>query len=112
MGFYFDKFELYIEDDNGEYKLIKIENSSFENKIVNGVMPNWNQGVSKGEAYSVKEFSFNSSEDNVDGNYSLLIEGRGIISIERNTSYLNGIGTLKARFKGACWRSICTGDLI
>ena len=76
--FYFDKFELYIEDDNGEFQPIEINNSSFEDKTIDNVIPNWSQGISKGEPYRVKEFTFSSNNDSVDGNYSLLIEGDNI----------------------------------
>ncbi|MFP4847174.1 hypothetical protein [Winogradskyella sp. PE311] len=76
--FYFDKFELYIEDDNGVYQQIEIDNASFESEVIDNKIPDWNNGVSKGETYKVKEFSFTTNEDSTDGNYSLLIEGNGI----------------------------------
>lgn len=76
--FFFDKFELYIEDDAGEYQAVEIENASFESKIVENVIPEWKQGIAKGEPYTVKEFSFNTSDDRVDGDYSIVVEGKGI----------------------------------
>ncbi|CAL2077611.1 conserved membrane hypothetical protein [Tenacibaculum sp. 190524A05c] len=87
--FYFDKFELYIEDDNGEYQPIAIKNSSFEAKIEDQTIPEWNMGISKGKPYRVKEFSISSSNDSEDGQYSLLIEGSGI---SEKTGSIAGIG--------------------
>jgi len=82
--FYFDKFELYIEDDNGEYQPVKLDNASFENKVVNNTIPNWSNG---GEGSRVREFTFTTSEDAVDGDYSILIEGS---SINKNTGSVEG----------------------
>lgn len=76
--FYFDTFELFIEDENGEFQPIELDNPSFENKVVDNVIPDWSNGIGKGEAASIKEFTFNSSEDAVDGAYSMLVEGSGI----------------------------------
>ncbi|WP_299213492.1 hypothetical protein [uncultured Dokdonia sp.] len=76
--FFFDKFELYIEDDTGEYQPIEIKNASFETKITDRIIPEWSPGISEKEVTSVKEFMPSTSEDRVDGNYSILIEGKGI----------------------------------
>ncbi len=76
--FFFDKFEVFIEDDAGEYQPIKIKNASFETKINDKIIPGWNPGIERGEIYSIKEFTSNSSEDSVDGKYSVLVEGKGI----------------------------------
>ena len=78
--FYFDKFEVFIEDDNGTYEQVEIENPGFETKIQNRIIPGWNPGISKGEVDLVKEFTSSSTEDNVEGNYAVLIEGTGISS--------------------------------
>lgn len=90
--FFFDKFEVYLEDDNGEFKLQEIKNSSFEESITNSIVPGWSQGISKGDVYKVKEFDLVSSNDVVDGNYSLLVEGKGI---KKNT------GSAKESFPNA-----------
>lgn len=77
--FFMDKFELYIEDDAGEYQPIEIKNASFETKVLDtNDVSGWSQGISKGAPYTVKEFTFSSSEDRIDGEYSILIEGKGI----------------------------------
>jgi len=86
--FYFDKFELFIEDDNGEYQPIKIENPSFENKMANNIIPGWNNGIGRANPTRVKEFTFNTSEETVDGNYSILVEGSGITKNTGNTEGL------------------------
>ncbi|AXT19187.1 hypothetical protein D7030_13810 [Flavobacteriaceae bacterium AU392] len=76
--FFFDKFEIYIENDNGEYEFVNIDNSSFEDVVVDNTIPKWDEGVTKERIVKVKEFSFISNKDSVDGSYSLLIEGNGI----------------------------------
>ncbi len=76
--FFFDKFEVYLEDDNGEFKLQEIENSSFEEPVTNSIVNGWSQGISKGETYKIKEFNLTSNTNAVDGDYSILIEGKGI----------------------------------
>ncbi|WP_299890221.1 hypothetical protein [uncultured Lacinutrix sp.] len=76
--FYFDKFELYIEDDNGEYQPVKLDNASFENKVVNSAIPNWSNGIGRAEPTRIREFTFNASEDAIDGAYAIVIEGSGI----------------------------------
>jgi len=83
--FYFDKFELYIEDDNGEYELIKTTNSSFETQVIDNKSPGWKQGSSNGNEFVTKEFTYTTSDDSVDGNYSILVEGKGI-----STAVFNG----------------------
>ncbi|RZS99130.1 hypothetical protein [Aquimarina brevivitae] len=78
--FYFDKFEVFIEDDNGKFDQVTIENPSFEDEIVNNIIPAWNPGIKKGEINLVREFKFSTTEDSVEGNYAVLIEGKGISS--------------------------------
>ncbi|WP_394751019.1 hypothetical protein [Spongiimicrobium salis] len=86
--FFFDNFELYIQDDTGEYQPVTIENPSFETKVANAVIPGWNPGISRGEIISIKEFTTTSNEDRVDGDFSVLIEGKGI---SKNTGDLEAI---------------------
>ncbi len=76
--FYFDKFELYIEDNKGEFQPIKLENTSFENEAINNVIPGWDSGIGRAKITKVREFTFNSNTDAVDGTYSILVEGSGI----------------------------------
>lgn len=75
--FYFDQFELYIEDDQGEFQLIDIENANFETEITDRLVPGWAPGVTADQVV-VKEFTFSSTEDRVEGDYALLVEGTGI----------------------------------
>lgn len=76
--FYFDNFELYIENEGGVMEVVEIDNSSFENVVSNGVIPNWSQGVAKGKIVKVKEYKVSSNKDASDGNSSVLFEGAGI----------------------------------
>lgn len=76
--FFFDKFELFIEDDTGMYQPITLDNASFETKIKDRHIPVWNSGISRGEISLVKEFTSSSSEDKIDGEFSIMIEGKGI----------------------------------
>ncbi|WP_299899861.1 hypothetical protein [uncultured Aquimarina sp.] len=76
--FFFDKFELYIEDDQGEFQSVDIKNAGFETKTTDRTIPEWTPGIGRGEITMVREFTFTSSTDSVDGKYSLAIEGKGI----------------------------------
>lgn len=76
--FFYDKFELYIEDDKGEFQPVDIKNGGFETEITDRIIPDWGSGIGRGEITLVKEFAFTSSTDSVDGTYSLAIEGEGI----------------------------------
>lgn len=76
--FFFDKFEVYIEDDHGFFQPVEIHNPSFESEVSNRAITGWNYGVGSGDGTLVREFSAKSSNDSVDGNFSVLIEGKGI----------------------------------
>lgn len=76
--FYFDNFKLFIENDKGVFEPVSVFNSSFEEKVKNGVVSKWSLGISNGEMVKIKEFEITSNEDKVDGKYSLLVEGKGI----------------------------------
>ncbi|WP_338841732.1 DinB family protein [Flavobacterium ginsenosidimutans] len=76
--FYFDKFELFIENDKGVYEPVTVLNSSFESPISNGDVPKWIQGISNDAIVKVKEYKITSDKSSVDGKNSLLIEGKGI----------------------------------
>lgn len=81
--FYFDKFELLIQNDKGVFVPMTILNSSFENQVKNGEIANWSLGISKNKIVKAKEFQITSDKSSVDGNYGLLIEGTGIKSKEK-----------------------------
>jgi uncharacterized damage-inducible protein DinB len=77
--FYFDKFQLFIENAKGVFESVTILNSSFETLATNTDIPKWNLGNAKQKNVKVKEFTISSDKSSVDGKYSLLIEGSGII---------------------------------
>ncbi|RKR10377.1 uncharacterized protein DUF664 [Flavobacterium sp. 90] len=76
--FYFDKFELLIENDKGVFEPLAVLNSSFETPIKDGDIPKWSFGISKDAVVKVKEYKITSDKSSVDGKVSLLMEGTGI----------------------------------
>lgn len=76
--FYFDKFELLIENEKGIFEPITVLNASFETPVKNGDIPKWDLGISKNKIVKVKEYKIISDKSNVDGKLGLLIEGSGI----------------------------------
>lgn len=76
--FYFDKFELYIENDKGILVSVQIPNSSFEMQSKNNEIPKWNLGIENNQMVKVKEYKITSEKDRKDGVASLLLEGNGI----------------------------------
>ncbi|MFV8368703.1 DinB family protein [Flavobacterium sp. LB2R40] len=76
--FYFDKFELYIENDKGILVSVQIPNSSFEMQSKNNEIPKWNLGIENNQMVKVKEYKITSEKDRKDGVASLLLEGSGI----------------------------------
>lgn len=77
--FYFDKFQLFIENAKGVFEPVTILNSSFETIATNTDIPKWNLGNAKQKNVKVKEFKISSDKSSVDGKYSLLLEGSGIL---------------------------------
>jgi len=76
--FYFDKFELLIENDKGVFEPFTVLNSSFETPAKNGDIPKWSLGTSKDAIVKVKEYKITSDKSSVDGKSSILLEGTGI----------------------------------
>lgn len=76
--FYFDNFRLYIENDKGVLESVAPFNAGFEDKVKNGVIPKWNQGVTKDQVVKVKEYEVTSTEDKTDGKYAVMLIGKGI----------------------------------
>ncbi|MCD0469989.1 DinB family protein [Flavobacterium sp. JAS] len=76
--FYFDKFELLIENEKGVFEPLVVLNSSFETPVKNGDIPKWGFGISKDAVVKVKEYKISSDKSSVDGKNSLLLEGTGI----------------------------------
>ena len=77
-AFLFDNFNLFIEDDNGEFKQLNIANNNFESHIKNNIIKNWNEAIISNKTVRVKEFSITTSNDSFSGKKSLLITGSGI----------------------------------
>jgi hypothetical protein len=87
--FYFDKFELFIENDKGVLTAVQIPNSSFEMQMKNNEIPKWNLGIVNNQNVKVKEYKIISDTNTKDGVASLLIEGSGIKFVE--TGKIGGI---------------------
>ncbi|WP_264553007.1 DinB family protein [Flavobacterium sp. N2038] len=77
--FYFDKFQLFIENAKGVFEPVTILNSSFEVPASDPVIPKWTVGVGKIRNVKVKEYTISSDKSSVDGKHSLLIQGSGIV---------------------------------
>jgi len=76
--FYFDKYQLLIENEKGIFEPYTILNPSFEQTVKNGDIPKWSLGTRKNTDVKVKEYKISSDKSSVDGSYGLLIEGSGI----------------------------------
>jgi hypothetical protein len=85
--YYFDKFELQIENDRGQMQKIAIRNASFETPVANNIIAEWTEGTTPLWPMRVKEFMISSSQDHTDGKISLLIEAQ---HIEKDSSSLIG----------------------
>lgn len=77
--FYFDKFQLFIENAKGVFEPVTILNSSFETPATNTDIPKWILGTVKQKNAKVKEYTISSDKSSVDGKLSLLLEGKGIV---------------------------------
>jgi len=77
-SFYFDKFELFIENAKGSFEPLTVLNSSFETPFKNEEIPKWDLGTSKDAIVKVKEFKITLDKSSVDGKNSLLVTGNGI----------------------------------
>ncbi|WP_291286609.1 DUF664 domain-containing protein [Flavobacterium sp.] len=76
--FYFDKFELLIENDKGVFEPLAVLNPSFETPLKNGEIPKWGLGISKDAYVKVKEYKITLDKSSTDGKNSLMLEGSGI----------------------------------
>lgn len=76
--FYFDKFELLIENEKGVFEPLAVLNPSFETPLKNGEIPKWGLGISKDASVKVKEYKITQDKSSTDGKNSLLLEGSGI----------------------------------
>lgn len=89
--FFFDDFKLEIEDENGEFQVVEMENLGFDTKVVSNRIQAWTEGIDDKKPKRIKEYSISSYKDEGSDNYALLIEGKGI---EKDTSSYY-IGPLK-----------------
>ncbi len=89
--FYFDDFQLEIEDENGEFKTVPLENADFSATVVNNRIQEWVEGIYDSKPKRIKEYSFSSYKDEGSDNNALLIVGKGT---EKDTSSYY-IGPLK-----------------
>ena len=87
--FYFDSFKVYIENDKGVLELIPIANESFEEEVIDGIIPKWGLGTLKDQMIKIKEYKI-FSDKNTDGTYSLLIHGTGIKTREYKIGKVEG----------------------
>lgn len=77
--FYFDDFKLYIENDKGILEYMPLPNEGFEKKVTEGNIPEWSPDLVKDKYVKIKGFEISSTDDKIEGEYALLIEGKGII---------------------------------
>lgn len=85
--FYYDNFELFVENEKGELQKAILNNPDFEKPMNGNKIPDWAEGVRETAPVRVKNFTFSSTDDKTSGSHALLIEGKGI---ERDTTYLIG----------------------
>ena len=100
--FYFDNFQLYIENDSEHLEKIGLLNPSFETMVGDTSFLGWDfESDEEGSFINVKGFSYMQSTESTDGEHAMQIEGEGI---ERDASnfiypvegYSPQIGTLVA----------------
>ena len=82
--FYFDDIEFLVQNHEGEFEAIALENAGFEANVVDGNAPNWRQGIQSNQPFKVREYHFSSSDDHTEGQHSLLINGEGIVEDTTN----------------------------
>jgi len=82
--FFFDDFELLIENENGIMTRSVIDNSSFEEMIAENQVAHWKQGTSIDRPVQVTGFSFSSFHEKDNEQYSLLVEGKSIAKDSSN----------------------------
>jgi len=85
--FYFDNFEVYIQDEHGDLRKVILNNADFEKLVIENKIPDWVEGVTIKHAERAKGYTFSSDPDRTIGNYSLLIEGKNIV---KDSTYLIG----------------------
>lgn len=97
--FYFDDFELSIQNKEGVYEKIIIDNAHFENQIIDERIPGWNRGISKKKEVFIREFTISIEKNTKDNSSCLMFEGKGIKNnrvINKEEGFTPQIGTLIA----------------
>lgn len=85
--FYFDNFQFQIKETSGKWKLIKLENGSFEKNRAND---SWFEGIRKNKIVNVQQFNIiYTKETSSDGKTALQITGKNIIGNNENGKYVN-----------------------
>ena len=98
--FYFDNFELYIENvETGVLEKTMINNHDFENNTGNIKLSGWDTDFQRMTADFKKGYAYNLVKDEAQKGYSLLIEGKNIkiddsSLIGEREEYTPQIGTL------------------
>jgi hypothetical protein len=82
--FYFDNFEIFIQDDKGDFRKAILNNADFEQFVVENKIPGWVQGVTEKPTPRIKGYTFSSDRNHASGSYSLLIEGKNIVMDSTN----------------------------
>ncbi|MGB5555958.1 MAG: hypothetical protein WBM83_14985, partial [Flavobacteriaceae bacterium] len=77
--FLFDNFEVLTQNSKGEFEKLDIKNGSFEITNNGNAKTNWIEGIQESNPVRIKEYTFSSSSDAIDGKKSLLITGDGVI---------------------------------
>ncbi len=77
--FLFDKFEVLTQNEKGEFEKLDIKNGSFEDDHNGDPKKNWVEGIQESNPVRIKEFTFSSSSDAIDGAKSLLITSEGVV---------------------------------
>ena len=81
--FYFDKFELFIENAIGVFEPFVILNPGFETPMINGELSKWDFGIQRGKNIKAREYKVALDKNAFSGKSSLLLEGSGIVIKER-----------------------------
>ncbi|GHN00575.1 hypothetical protein WSM22_20640 [Cytophagales bacterium WSM2-2] len=85
--FYFDNFELFVENDKGVLQKAILKNGDFETPITGYLVPDWAEGRGISSPAKVKGFTFSTTTDHVHGKAALLVEGK---DVQRDTTYIIG----------------------
>ncbi len=83
--FYFDNFELSIENEKGELEKVNITNNKFEDQVKDQIIPGWNNGINQKHTVFVKGYTSSTITNTKDGSLCLMIEGKGI----KNSDVIN-----------------------